>query len=522
MPPSPTPPPPATAWWDGALFYEIFVRSFYDSDGDGQGDLPGLIERLDYLNDGDPATSDDLGVTGLWLMPVFDSASYHGYDVIDYRTVNPDYGTNDDFRRLVDEAHRRGIRVVVDLVLNHTSDQHPWFLDSASGPDAAHRDWYIWSETDPGYLGPLGQPVWHPKNGAYYYALFWDGMPDLNLENARVTDELYDVARFWLQEMGADGFRLDAARYLIEEGDLQENTAATHDWLGRFHAFTRSIDPQMLTVGEVWDVSDLVSTYVGDELDLAFEFSLSKAILISVNEDRVTPLASAMKEIQRLYPKGGYATFLTNHDQNRVMDQLGRDPVRARLAATLLLTLPGTPFVYYGEEIGMTGSKPDERIRTPMQWTSSPQAGFGSGTPWEPVNEGYETTNVEEQTTDPGSLLSHYRSLIALRRTHPALGFGDYLPVDSADSRVYAFLRQVPGEQLLVIVNLGPNPAADYGLSLRNGPLAPGTYTATDLLAAARAVSLTVDAGGSFGGYQPRAELPGQSALILHLVPGEE
>jgi alpha-amylase len=535
LPPSPTllptvtaaPTPRPAAWWDDAVFYEVFVRSFYDSDGDGIGDLPGLIEKLDYLN---PATGDDpsspsghsLGVTGLWLMPIFSSPSYHGYDVTDYYTVNPDYGTNDDFKQLVAEAHRRGIHVIVDLVLNHTSDQHPWFVDSASGPDSEHRDWYIWLPTDPGYSGPWGEPVWYEKNGAYYYAVFWSGMPDLNLQKPQVTAALYDVARFWLDDMGADGFRLDAARHLIEEGKVQANTPETHAWLHDFYGFTKRVNPQAMTVGEIQDVSDAIATYVGSDMDLAFEFSLAKAVLLSVNEGRVTPIDAAMNEILRLYPPGEYATFLSNHDQNRVMDVLTGDRDKARLAATLLFTLPGVPFVYYGEEIGMTGSKPDEMIRSPMQWSASEGAGFTAGTPWEPINAGYEATNVATEAVDPASLLTYYRALVALRRAHPALAGGDYAALQSADRAVYAFLRQGGGEQVLVVLNLGARPAADYALGLAASSLPPGGYAATDLLTGTKARALTVGAGGVVTAYQPQPELPARTALILLLEPGKE
>jgi alpha-amylase len=514
---SPLPTPNPAAWWDNTILYEIFVRSFYDGDGDGIGDLPGLIDRLDYLNDGDPATSDDLGVTGLWLMPIFASPSYHGYDVTDYYTVNPEYGTNDDFKRLMDEAHRRGIRVIVDLVLNHTSDQHPWFVDSASGPEAEHRDWYIWSQTDPGYFGPWGETVWHEKNGAYYYGVFGGSMPDLNLQNPNVTAALYDVAHFWLEDMGADGFRLDAARHLIEEGKIQANTPETHAWLHDFYAFTKSVNPEAMTVGEIQDVSDAIATYVGSDMDLAFEFSLAKALLLSVNEERVTPIDAAMHEILRLYPQEGYASFLTNHDQNRVMDVLSGDGDKAKVAATLLLTLPGVPFIYYGEEIGMTGSKPDELIRTPMQWTAGEQAGFTSGTPWEPVNAGYEDTNVEVESADPTSLLNLYRTLVALRSAHPALAGGKFYPLQSTGRSVYAFLRSTPGDQVLAVINLGAKPAV-YVLSLAESALLPGGYRVTDLLSGSEVPPLIVGPSGAVGSYQPVPELPARSALILRLL----
>ena len=512
-PPSPTPVQREPAWWDDTVFYEIFVRSFYDTDGDGIGDLAGVIEKLDYLQ--------DLGVTGLWLMPIFVSPSYHGYDVVDYYTVNPDYGTNDDFVRLMDEAHQRGMRVIMDLVLNHTSDQHPWFVESASGPDSERRDWYIWSDTDPGYLGPWGEPVWHYRNGAYYYGVFWSGMPDLDLENQAVTAELYDVARYWLEEMGADGFRLDAVRHYIEDGKEQTNTQATHAWLQDFRAFCKQVSPDMVTVGEIWDVSDLVATYVGSDVDMAFEFSLAKAILLSVSEGGGTALSSAMKEVQRLFPAGGYAPFLTNHDQNRVMDELGRDLDRAKLAATALLTLPGVPFVYYGEEIGMTGSKPDELIRTPMQWTSGANAGFTTGDPWEPVNWGYEGVNVAVQSEDPGSLLNRYRALIGLRGAHPALRSLNFQPFESAERFLYAYLRHVGGDAILVVLNFGDSVATEVSLGAAKSPLPPGHYAAVDLLSGEQIAPLTVEAGGGVSRYEPLPELPARSALVLQLEAGE-
>ncbi len=206
------------------MFYEVFVRSFADSDGDGIGDLRGLTDRLDYLNDGDPSTNDDLGVTGLWLMPIAGSPSYHGYDVTDYEAVEPDYGTAEDFRAFMAAAHERGIAVIVDLVLNHTSIDHPWFQDART-PGSEHDDWYVWSTTGVPFAGPGGRRIWHKDGDRWYYGFFWEGMPDLNVANPEVEAALDDVARFWLEDMGVDGFRLDAARHLIEDGDKTENSA---------------------------------------------------------------------------------------------------------------------------------------------------------------------------------------------------------------------------------------------------------------------------------------------------------
>ncbi|MBN1658767.1 MAG: DUF3459 domain-containing protein [Anaerolineae bacterium] len=507
---------PPAAWWDSAVFYEIFVRSFYDSDGDGIGDLQGIIQKLDYLNDGDPETTDDLGVTGLWLMPIMPSPSYHGYDVTDYRDINPDYGTQEDFHQLMEAAHARGVRVIVDMVLNHTSSKHPWFLDSTQGTDSARRDWYIWSDTDPGYAGPWGQQVWHASGGDYYYGIFWSGMPDLNLENPEVTAELHAATHFWLEEMGVDGFRLDAARHYVEDGKVQENTAATHDWLRDYYTLVHGTNPEALLVGEIWSESEVVTTYLGDQLDLAFEFSLASSLLGSVLAARATDLANTMAEIEDLYPWNQYAPFLTNHDQDRVMSELARNPERARLAATVLLTLPGTPFIYYGEEIGMTGSKPDELIRTPMQWSAEAHAGFTAGTPWEPVNDGYEEWNVAVQAADPGSLLNHYRTLIHLRQAHDDLSTGDLVAVDTGSDRVYAYLR---GHSVLVVVNFDARPVAEYAVAWTGGPLPPGQYEAVDLLTGEALAPVEVDAAGTVAGYVPAAELAERGALVIGLRP---
>ena len=317
--PSGSPVAAPVPWWNDEVFYEVFVRSFSDSDGNGVGDLQGLIDKLDYL--------DDLGVTALWLMPIAQSPSYHGYDTTDYYTVEADYGTNQDFKDLVAAAHERDIEVIVDLMLNHTSSEHPWFVEAASGPESGKRDWYVWSDTDTGEQTEWGAPVWHPRDGAYYFGLFWEGMPDLNYNNPTVTEQMYDVARFWLQDMGADGFRLDAIRHLIEEDGNFSSTDASHDWLVGWDDFLDDVDPQSLTVGEVWDDTPVVAPYVtSDEVDLTFEFDLAEQMLRSVNSGDPAPFADQLADVLRSYPPGQFAPFLTNHDQDRVMSQLGDGP----------------------------------------------------------------------------------------------------------------------------------------------------------------------------------------------------
>jgi glycosidase len=514
------------AWWNDAVFYEVFVRSFQDSDGDGIGDLQGLIDRLDYLNDGDPATSDDLGVTGIWLMPVAQSPSYHGYDTTDYYAVEQDYGSNEDFKRLIDEAHRRGIKVIVDLVLNHTSTEHPWFVDSASGPDSARRDWYRWSQTDDGSTAPWqgGGPVWHRSGDDYYFGLFWEGMPDLNYDNPEVTAEMQNAARFWLEEMGADGFRLDAVRHLLEEGTTYAGTPSTHAWLAGFDDFVDTVDPEALTVGEVWDTTAQAASYVqGDEVDLTFQFELASGILASVQQGRPTGASEDLAALLAAYPAGQYATFLTNHDQPRVATTLFKDPEGNKLAATTLLTLPGVPFIYYGEEIGMTGNKPDELIRTPMQWSGESNAGFTGGAPWQPTNRGFEDLNVAAQDGDPDSLLSHYRRLIHLRNDHSALLRGGFVPVQSSCDSTLAFLRQAPagdadtpdGQTALVVLNFarrGEEKGCTFSYS--GSALPARTYQMRDLLNDGDAAALTVTADG----FQDYAPLPSLAARAGHIL----
>lgn len=505
-------------WWNDSVFYEIFVRSFYDSNGDGIGDFNGITQKLDYLNDGDPKTTTDLGVTGLWLMPINPSPSYHGYDVTDYFAVNPAYGTMDDFKNLLKEAHKRGIRVIIDMVLNHTSSQHPWF-QAAKDPSSPYHNWYIWSETNPGYTGPWDQAVWYPVSAnQFYYAIFWDGMPDLNYQNPEVTAKMQEVGNFWLKEVGIDGFRLDAARHLIEEGKKQADTAATHAWWKNFKPVYKGANPQAMTVGEIWTTNAEVAAYVqGDELDLAFDFDLASAILQSVKSRSTWSLANALENSARAFPAAQNATFLSNHDTERTMSQLGVDGDKAKLAAAVLLTARGVPFIYYGEEIGMTGVKPDERLRSPMQWAADSQTGgFTTKLPWEGLNLDASLRNVATQTTDKTSLLSFYRTLIHLRNQHAALRVGQYVPVKADASSLLAFLRVSQQETVLVVINLGAEAVSGYGLSLEKSAL-QGKYNAFALLGEGTFTAPTLTAEGGFSAYQPLATIPANGVVIVQL-----
>ena len=500
-------------WWNDTVFYEIFVRSFYDSDGDGIGDINGIIEKLDYLNDGDPTTSDDLGITGIWLMPIKPSPSYHGYDVIDYYGINPEYGTMEDFKRFLDEAHARGIHVVIDFVMNHTALDHPWF-EASRDATSEKRDWYLWEDENPGWRGPDGQVVWHSSPDGYYYGVFWGGMPDLNVENPDVTAELYNIAEFWLTDVGVDGFRLDAIKHMVENGQLQENTFETHDWMEGFFTFYKSVDPTAFTVGEAWTSTQQVVDYTGDEVDIAFQFDLALDILNGADAGVASIFTKTQIEVVEAFPPLQYATFITNHDQNRVMSQLDEDWGKARVAAGLLLTAPGVPFVYYGEEIGQLGTKPDEDIRLPMQWDASDGAGFTTGTPWRPPFPDYREKNVAAQMDDPDSLFNVYRDLIQLRNQHEALRVGDWTLVEPNSSRLYTFLRQTENETILVMINMNRNlvEADSYSLDL---PL-DGTTTAVSLYGLQPASNPEVGSG-----YIPFDEVPAQSVHIMQLVPEE-
>ena len=311
--------------WNDRVYYQIFVRSFYDSDGDGIGDLRGVIQKLDYLNDGDSSSNEDLGVTGIWLMPINESPSYHGYDVLDYYSIHSEYGSLGDFRELLAEAGKRGIRVIIDLVLNHTSSEHPWFLAAKQG-DPQYRDYYIWEDTNPATIGPWGQRVWHAAgDGGYYYGLFWEGMPDLNYWNPALTEEMNEIVRFWLEDVGVHGFRLDAIMYLREEGDILMNSSGNHEWFQLFHEYYKGINPEAFTIGEVWTDSREVVRYVGNEVDTAFDFDLAEAMLNAADRASNNSLINQQEKVISLYPEGQYGRFLSNHDQRRSATVLDGD-----------------------------------------------------------------------------------------------------------------------------------------------------------------------------------------------------
>jgi alpha-amylase len=484
-PAAPEPEPPSAfeavapagpdEWWSGAVFYEVYLRSFADSDGDGVGDLRGLAAHLDDLRASGGADPGALGVDALWLMPVFPSPSVHGYDVTDYERIDPRYGTLDDFQALVEAAHRRGLRVVLDLPLNHTSSQHPWFQDSASGPTAAHRGWYQWSPKNPGWGQPwsFSTAAWHKRNGAFYYGLFWSEMPDLDYRNPAVRAEMERVVRLWLSR-GVDGFRLDAVRFLVETGPGrgQASTPETHAYLKELSADARGARPDAALLGEVWSITEDIADYYGsgsDELQLLLDFPVAAAAVAAAKGGKVDELARVLAEVQRYYPRGAVdAPFLTNHDQPRLATQLAGDPARLRLAAALLLTLPGSPVLYQGEELGQENGpgQEDEEKRLPISWDCAPPGhGFTTGTAWHAFGPDAGRACASAERADPGSLRSWYRTLIALRRATPSLRRGslELVKAPGAPGTVLAFLRRSGTEAVLVVHNAGPA-AADTGV----------------------------------------------------------
>ncbi len=466
-------------WWRHGVCYEIFVRSFADADRDGVGDLRGLTSRLDYINDGNPQSRSDLGANCIWLMPISKSVSYHGYDVSDYYRVDPRYGTDEDFRRLIREAHRRGIHVIVDFVPNHSSSDHRYFQSALQGPTSPYRNFYRWSAVKPDQPGPWGQEAWHksPVRDEYYYGVFWGGMPDLNYQTPAVVAEMEKVTRHWLTNMGVDGFRFDAIPYLVEEGNQLKHTAGTHDVLRQLGSAIRRVAPSSFTIGEMADGSAaILSSYYPDQLDAYFAFDVARGTLEAARTGAAAPFLNALREANSRFPAGRWSPFLTNHDQPRVTTALAGERARARVAASAMLMLPGLPFVYYGEEIGMVGAKPDEQIRTPMQWSGEGGGGFTAGTPWENPQSDWRTTTVQAQDGDANSLLNHYRRLIHLRNAHPSLSSGDMALGSTGDGAVAAFARRSSSETIIVMINFGVRAIPQVTVDLSGSAFPPTRF----------------------------------------------
>ena len=431
------------------VYYEVFVRSYADSNGDGIGDLNGLTQKLDYLG--------SLQVKGIWLMPIFPSPSYHGYDVTDYRSIHPDYGTMADFEAFLAAAHERGMKVLLDIPFNHTSIGHPWFAKSRD-PLSDKRDWYHWADASTAGIdlaqSVWGSRVWRESGGAWYYALFGEGMPDLNFETTAVRKEVISIVRYWLDK-GVDGFRLDATSHIYAEGEFgrMQETDRSAQWWAEFLTAVKESHPDCYILGEAWERVERRAQLLRG-LDSALNFDVGEYIIGLVKTGGSGKVyVQNLQKIYSAYAKVREdvidAPFLTNHDQNRLYGMVGARPERARMAANMLLTLPGNPIVYYGEEIGMLGAKPDEELRTPMLW--------GEGDPlqacWRVSRYNKAAKAAAQQQGDPHSLLSHYKTLIALRNGHPALLTGTLSPFDAGNDVLAAYTMQGGGETLHVIHN---------------------------------------------------------------------
>ena len=500
----------AVLWWQRGVVYQVYPRSFADANGDGVGDLPGVTSRLDYL--------EWLGVDALWLSPVYPSPMKDfGYDVADYTGVDPLFGTLEDFDGLVAQAHARGLKVVLDFVPNHTSDQHPWFRESRASRDNPKRDWYLWRDAPNNWLSNFGGSAWQydEATGQYYYHAFLPEQPDLNWRNPEVVQAMLEVLRFWL-ERGVDGFRVDVLWHLVKDEHFADNppNPAWREGMDPYQALVplhssdrpevhavvaqlrRLLDeyPERVLIGEIYLPLERLVSYYGADMSgemrgahLPFNFQLLSAPWDARH------LAGLIDEYEHLLPPLAWPNWvLGNHDRPRIASRVG--PAQARVAAMLLLTLRGTPTLYYGDEIGMANvpippgriQDPFERrvpgmglgrdpVRTPMQWSAAPHAGFTSGEPWLPVSPDHETVNVAAQRQDPKSMLALYRELVALRRGAPALELGSYQPLP-ADGDVLAYLRTAPGDEpgFLVALNLGSRPQR-FALP-RSGTVALSTH----------------------------------------------
>jgi alpha-glucosidase len=540
-------------WWQKGVIYQIYPRSFQDSNGDGIGDLPGIIQRLDYL-------SETLGVDAIWLSPFYPSPmADFGYDISNYTDVHPDFGALADFDRLISEAHARNLKVIVDFVPNHTSDQHPWFLESRSSRDNPRRDWYVWADPKPdgsppnNWLSVFGGSAWEwdEQTRQFYLHSFLKEQPDLNWRNPEVKEAMFDVVRFWL-DRGVDGFRIDVAHYIMKDPDLRDNPPNPEppdpqrfkllgDYDSQLHLYDKGhpdvhevfrefraiLDEYSQTsprysVGEIhiFDWQEWAKYYGEhlDELHMPFNFAL---VGIAWRPELVRQV---IESVEKAAPPGGWPNYvLGNHDEPRVASRYGREA--ARVAGMLLLTLRGTPTLYYGDEIGMVDVNiPPEKQqdpwglrvpglgrdpqRTPMQWSAAPNAGFcpPGVIPWLPIADDYADWNVETELAQPASFLNFYRSLLAYRKASRALQRGAYRTVSGAPETCLTYLREDGEQRLLIALNFGDK----------------AEIVRTPLAGVGRvAVSTHMDRAGDTIDLA-QFELRGNEGLLVELTPTEQ
>ena len=478
------------SWAEDAVFYEIFVRSFYDGNGDGIGDFAGLKEKIPYFK--------KLGVDALWLMPINQSPTYHAYDVKNYYKTDEDYGSREEFVEFLKAAHEHDLKVIMDLVVNHTADDHKWFQQAKKGSENKYRDYYIWRDVfdNINEKGPWGQKVWHKYfTDEYFYATFWNQMPDLNFRNPKVRQEMKKRAKFWLDPNGdgdfsdgVDGFRLDAALH-IDDKDPQ----VTHNWWQEFNTAVKEVNPDAFLVGENWTDTQTMAKFYED-LDASFNFTLADQIISFVREGSYgnTDILAKIKEIHQTYSMYSKeyidATFLRNHDQNRVASELEGNKGQMKLAASVLFTLPGTPFVYYGEELGQHGKKPDPNIREPFDWyqdaegpgmTTMKKGGFNEAMKYTEANDGI---SLAEQQGKEGSMFEHYQELIDIRKENPILFDGQYNKISTAEKTYgYKVSGQEADYNLFVIHNKAQQNSTVTLSNEMNGLLTDKTYQAGEV-----------------------------------------
>lgn len=491
-------------WWHNSVVYQIYPRSFCDSNNDGIGDLQGIISKLDYLN--------DLGIDVIWLSPVYQSPmDDNGYDISDYQAIAPEFGTMDDMRELLDEANKRDIRIVMDLVVNHTSDEHPWFVEAQQNPDSEYRDFYIWRDANedgsaPSDIGSIfGGSAWQwdEQNQKYFFHLFSKRQPDLNWENPAVHDKVFDMMNWWIDQ-GIGGFRLDVIDLIGKEVDkgITGNGERLHPLLQKMNQATFG-DKDLLTVGETWgatpEIAKLYSDPAREELSMVFQFE--HITLTWKDGEKWQPIPLDLNEFKQvltkwqveLKDKGWNSLFWNNHDLPRVVSKYGCDKTyrveSAKMLATTLHFMKGTPYIYQGEEIGMTNVAFDtieqykdietlnfykvktesgvshehmmqaihengrDNARTPMHWNNQAHGGFTQGTPWIEVNPNYPEINVKQALEDKSSIFYHYQALIALRKAHPVIVYGDFIPLFEEHSQIFAYERKNEQEHLAVFNN---------------------------------------------------------------------
>jgi len=485
-------------WYKNAVFYEVYVRAFHDSNKDGHGDIPGLISRLDYLK--------EFGVDCIWLLPIYPSPlKDDGYDIAGYYGIIPEYGTIEDFKNLVEETHQRGMRIITDLVLNHTSDQHMWFQTARQEPGSQYRDYYVWSDTDQKYQEARiifldteeSNWTWDDKAGQFFWHRFYSSQPDLNYDNQAVQAEMLNVMKFWL-DLGVDGFRVDAVPYLFErEGTNCENLPETHAYLKQIRKFVEQEYPDCVLLCEANQWPEDVRAYFGDgdEFQMGFHFPVMPRIFMALKNGDRTPIVEILERTPDIPESNQWCTFLRNHDEltlemvteeerqwmwneyapeermrlnqgirRRLAPLLDGDQRKILLAFSLLFSLPGSPVIYYGDEIGMGDNiwLPDRNgVRTPMQWENTLNAGFSTAEPgklYSPVifQDEYkaESVNVTDQKADPGSLWNQIRRMIRVRKEYDSFGWGGLSWIDVKTDKMAAYKRSYAKQELIFLNNL--------------------------------------------------------------------